>query len=475
MSSGSVAVLLLLGTLNVAASSIRQRSHIRVPGSQHGSNFPAAAYEAAAAALSQMNLTQKVNMVHGWGAPLNPGYAGFVPGQGATVSLSLADGAQGVGNGFTEVTAYPSAMTMTAAWDVDLACAYGGAIGAEQFAKGTNVALAPGLNLARVPWSGRVYEYLGEDPFLAASISFAYVTCMQRNNITATVKHFMGNNQELNRGGMSSNIPARAARELYYASFQGAVDAGVGAVMLGTNAVNDTKNYNNSEVIGYLKGDMGFEGWAMTDWDGPTSWDNANAGLDQGMPGTGGPGACPFWDPLLAAVEAGNVSAARIDDMVTRMLVPMFALGIQANPPSPDRNPGSNASTTAHATLAREVSEQSMVLLKNDAVGAPALPLLPLNASALPRGILIVGDRDTVVEPNPNSGIVQTPYIVSPFSGVLRYLAAHFDQAGRPAACSRYPDIDFFQNGVPCNTMASEVRAFICACKVRQPARAPVH
>ena len=93
-------------------------------------------------------------------------------------------------------------MTMASAWDLDLACAFGEAIGAEQFAKGTNVALAPGLNLARVPWSGRVYEYLsGEDPFLGSKMAFAYISCLQRNNITATVKHFMGNNQELNRGG----------------------------------------------------------------------------------------------------------------------------------------------------------------------------------------------------------------------------------------------------------------------------------
>ena len=71
-----------------------------------------------------------------------------------------------------------------------------------------------------------------------------------------------------NRGGMSSNIPVRAARELYFPTYQGAVDAGVGACMLGTNAVNGTKNYNNSEVIGYLKGPMGFDGFVMTDWDG---------------------------------------------------------------------------------------------------------------------------------------------------------------------------------------------------------------
>ena len=141
----------------------------------HGSNFPPAAWAAARAALALLNTSQKIDMVHGWGAPTNPGYAGFIPGHtvGATtlVPLSLEDGAQGVGNGLTDVTAFPSAMTMASAWDLDLACSYGEAIGAEQFSKGTNVALAPGLNLARIPWSGRVYEYLsGEDPFLGSKV-----------------------------------------------------------------------------------------------------------------------------------------------------------------------------------------------------------------------------------------------------------------------------------------------------------------
>jgi hypothetical protein len=100
-----------------------------------------------------------------------------------------------------------------------------------------------------------------------------------------------------------------------------------------------------------------------------------------------------------------------------------------------------------------------MVLLKNDPPASTdsSVPLLPLDPTTL-SSILIVGDRDTVVEPPPNSGCVQTPYIVSPFSGILRYLAAHYNQSARPSSCSLYHDTDFFQNGVPCHTLASQVR-----------------
>ena len=491
-----------------AVAVLAKGMNIRTQPRQHGSPWPPNARSEAEQMLMKMNLTEKVDMLHGW---LSGGYGGSVIANTrlGIPRLNLEDGPQGVGDGLTQVTAFPSAMTVAGSWDRDLVFAFGAAMGREQYLKGTNVMLGPGINLARVPWNGRNYEYLGEDPYLASMLAASIVAGVQTNNITATIKHFMGNDQEFNRGGMSANIPQRAAMELYYAAFQGAVDVGVGAVMLGTNAVNDTKVYNNSNVIDHLKNAMGFAGWVMTDWDGPTGVENAMAGLDQGMPGTGGPSKCPFWDPLKEAVQHGTVPLQRLDDMVLRILTPMYALGLMGDPPIPDRNISSNARSPAHDKLARRLSEESIVLLQNRGSA------LPLNMSSL-RSILVVGDRDTVVNPPPNSGCVQTPYIVSPFTGFLQFIAKqsppwlydagdeayvramngtvaggsllglvsnlkaelqavklssrslhknkinhHYDPSRvtsknqEHASCTLYHDIDFFQDGAPCVTVGS--------------------
>jgi beta-glucosidase len=119
-------------------------------------------------------------------------------------------------------------------------------MGAEQRAKGSSVMLGPAVALVRVPWSGRVFEYFSEDPVLNSALSFSIVKGIQSNNISASVKHWMLNSQEVNRGdargspGMSSNIDERTARELYVPPYAAAVDAGVGTVMCAFVRVNNT-------------------------------------------------------------------------------------------------------------------------------------------------------------------------------------------------------------------------------------------
>ncbi len=78
------------------------------------------------------------------------------------------DGPQGVANGNKDVTCWPAALTVVQTWDPELMYAFGEGMGREQYLKGSNVMLGPGVNLARVPWNGRNFEYQGEDPFLAS-------------------------------------------------------------------------------------------------------------------------------------------------------------------------------------------------------------------------------------------------------------------------------------------------------------------
>lgn len=142
-----------------------------------------------------MTLDEKLSMTYGRNAktdlPQPLYYVGNVP---ATPRLglppiSLEDGPQGVADGLLNVTQWPSQLTVSQSWSPDLFHAWGIAMGVEQKRKGTNVMLGPDVNLARVPWSGRVFETMGEDPFLASALVDPLVRGIQSVNISACVKH----------------------------------------------------------------------------------------------------------------------------------------------------------------------------------------------------------------------------------------------------------------------------------------------
>lgn len=154
------------------------------------SPWPPSARQQAVALVAKMNLTQKISIVHGYGNHEPTNYVGFtnaIPEVGIP-GINEEDGPQGVADGVTEVTSWPSALTVAMAWDPQLARAWGAAMGAEQRIKGANIMLGPGVNLARVPHGGRNFEYLGEDPVLASAIVAAEVVGIQSNNISACVK-----------------------------------------------------------------------------------------------------------------------------------------------------------------------------------------------------------------------------------------------------------------------------------------------
>lgn len=112
-----------------------------------------------------MTQAEKLLLVHG-----SPGgYVGNVPAipRLSIPAINLEDGPQGVADGVTGVTAWPSLLTVAATWNTTAMRVYGAAMGAEQRGKGTNVMLGPGVCLTRVPTGGRNMEYLGEDPHLS--------------------------------------------------------------------------------------------------------------------------------------------------------------------------------------------------------------------------------------------------------------------------------------------------------------------
>jgi beta-glucosidase len=231
--------------------------------------------------LSHMSLEEKIELIGGV-----DGF--FIRGMPSLnlPPLKMADGPMGVRN-FGPATAMPAGIGLAATWDVDLARRVGEQIGRDARAKGVNFLLGPGVNIYRAPMNGRNFEYFGEDPYLASRIAVGYIDGVQSEGVSATIKHFTGNNSEYLRHSTDDIIDERTLREIYLPVFEAAVkEAHVGAVMNSYNLVNgehmSQNSYLDSEV---LKKEWGFRGVLMSDRF--STYDDvaaANAGLDLEMP-----------------------------------------------------------------------------------------------------------------------------------------------------------------------------------------------
>ena len=172
--------------------------------------------------------------------------------------LKMADGPVGVRN-YGPSTVF-GGIGLAATWDPDLAARIGATIGQDARARGVHFMLGPGVNIYRAPLNGRNFEYFGEDPFLAARIAVAYISGMQSQGVSATIKHFMGNNSEFDRHNTDSIIDERTMREIYLPVFEAAVkEAKVGAIMDSYNLTNGLHMTQN----GYLNTDVAKKEWGF--------------------------------------------------------------------------------------------------------------------------------------------------------------------------------------------------------------------
>ena len=217
---------------------------------------------------------------------------------------------------------------------------------------------------------------------------------MQSHPVVATVKHFIAYDQETNRvSGANSVVDERALLEIYLPAFAAAIQAGrAGAVMSSFNAINGTPACEHGELLtGILKDELGFQGWVMSDYGSTTSTvAAANAGFDQEMPGAAGDegyggGSVFFGGPLLEAVHAGQVSQARIDDMVRPHFAPMAALGLlDGERRRPAGGPVGDEVLADHAAQANAIAAEAITLLKNEG------EVLPLSSGSV-RSIAVIG------------------------------------------------------------------------------------
>jgi beta-glucosidase len=393
--------------------------------------------------LAAMTVDEKLSMVYGNNMG-SAGYVGHIPAipRLGIPELNLEDGPAGVADGMIQVTAFPAPITVAASWDPALMERYGVAMAQEELAKGANVQLAPMMNIDRVPQAGRNFEGFGEDPYLSAQMAAADVRGIQSTGAIATAKHFIDNDQEYQRTTISSEIDVRTQHEIYLPPFKAAVDAGVGAIMCSYNLVNGIYACENPDTQNtVLKGELGFTGWIMSDW-GATHSTVASAlnGLDMEMP-TG-----INFLKLKPAIDSGQVPTSRLDDMVLRVLTPMFRLGLFEHASTGTGMLGVDAQTPEHRQLAREAAAQGIVLLKNET------SILPLDVSRV-HTIAVFGSAADVqpIVAGGGSGHVTPPYVVSPLQGIT-------DRAGGAVTVRYFTALNAVGSPIPAENLLASNR-----------------
>lgn len=291
-------------------------------------------------------------------------------------------------------TAFPALTCLAASWDPQMSALYGNAIGEEARYRRKDVLLGPGVNIYRTPLNGRNFEYLGEDPFLAAKMVVPYIQGVQQNGVAACVKHYALNNQEKWRGHINVELSDRALYEIYLPAFKAAVVEGkVWSIMGSYNQIRgEYACHNNLTLNKILKGDWKFDGCVITDWGGAhDTKQSALHGLDIEM-GTWTNGftsnkAFAYNDyflatPYLKMLQSGEIPVSNVDDKASRILRMIFRTAMNVN------KPYGSLATEEHHNVGRKVGEEGIVLLKNTA------NLLPIDASKY-KTIAVIGENAT--------------------------------------------------------------------------------
>lgn len=312
-----------------------------------------------------------------------------IPSKGIP-AVKTSDGPNGARGaifvGGTKAALFPCGISLAATWNKKLLYEVGQHLADEVRARAAHVLLAPTVCMHRHPLGGRNFESFSEDPVLTGKLASQYIQGLQSKGIAATIKHFVGNEQETHRMTIDSVMMERPLRELYLRPFEIAVrEANPWAVMSSYNLVNGVHADENMHTLrNILRGEWGYDGTVISDWGGTNSTAEAiQAGCDIEFPYS------TKWrfEKALKAIENGNLSIDDVDRAAKNVLTLVERIKGSDMSPEPAEREDNRAETRA---LIRKAGVEGLTLLKNDA------SLLPLNSKI---------DRVAVIGPNANRAI----------------------------------------------------------------------
>ena len=372
--------------------------------------------------ISQMTLQEKVNMIHASSSFTS----GAVPRLGIP-EFTSSDGPHGVrpehGRGWdlTNNTAdsgtyLPTGVCLAATWNPQFGVEYGKVLGSEAKYRHKNVILGPGINIIRTPLNGRNFEYQSEDPFLVSKMAVGYIKGVQSQGVSACVKHFAANNQEINRHTINVLMSERALREIYLPGFKAAVqEAGVNTIMASYNKFRgEWASQNNYLLNQVLKKEWNFKGVVISDWDAVTStsealWNGLDIEMGTDLHMLPNPDYSKFYlgDTVISLVKSGKIPEYLINDKVRRILYVMFKTNmINGTTDKGEYN------TKEHQLTALKVAEEGIVLLKNQH------NILPLNAKKI-KSIAVIGlNANRKQSMGGGSSQVRAFYEITPLEGL---------------------------------------------------------
>lgn len=373
--------------------------------------------------IKEMTLEEKVGMIHASSSFTSGG----VPRLGIP-ELVTSDGPHGVrlehGRGwddsqihvFDSATYFPVGVCLASTWNPQLGYQQGSALGSESNARGKDVQLGPGINIIRTPLNGRNFEYMSEDPYLISRMVVGEIQGMQSQGISACVKHYLANNQEIGRSHVDVEMSERALREIYLPGFKAAITKGGSNTIMGAyNKFRGQFCTENAYLIDtILKGEWGFKGIVISDWgavhntmEALENGTDIEMGTDLSM--LPNPDYHKFFmgDTVLTLVKSGAIPEALVDDKVRRILRVMFKTHMMDH----TRQKGA-FDTKGHQEVARKVAEEGIVLLKNDT------HILPLSRGTVHTIAVIGANADRPNGLGGGSSQVRSLYEITPLQGL---------------------------------------------------------
>ena len=377
-------------------------------------------------ALGRMTLEEKIDMLHAQSKFSSAG----VPRLGIP-EIWTTDGPHGIRPevlwdewdqaGWTNdsCVAFPALTCLAATWNEEMSALYGKSIGEEARYRNKSVLLGPGVNIYRTPLNGRNFEYMGEDPYLAAKMVVPYVQGVQSNGVATCVKHYALNNHEVNRHTTNVIVDDRALYEIYLPAFKAAVqEGGTWAIMGSYNLYRDQHCCHNEYLLeDILRGEWGYDGVVISDWGGTHDTDQAiRNGLDLEFGSwTDGlkAGTKNAYDnyylayPYLEKIRNGEIGTEELDEKVRRILRLAYRTVLDRS------RPFGSLCSESHYEAARRIGGEGIVLLKNTG------DLLPMTVEKGSK-ILVVGENAVkMMTVGGGSSSLKVQREISPLEGIV--------------------------------------------------------